>query len=42
MNWETDAMENATRQEIDRLMDKLTKEQLEQLKDYLHNVIYIE
>ena len=35
-------MEDVDQTEILRLLGMLTNEQFQQLKDYLHNVIYIE
>ncbi|MDB5054607.1 MAG: hypothetical protein JWM44_2657 [Bacilli bacterium] len=35
-------MEDDKRTEISKMIEQLTREQLKELKDYLHNVIYIE
>jgi trans-2-enoyl-CoA reductase len=42
MTFGVDLMEDDQQQEIARLIEQLTKEQLQQLKDYLHNVIHID
>jgi len=34
-------MDNDTIQEISKLVEKLTSKQLKELKDYLHNLIYM-